>query len=530
MGRTHDGTLEDLTRKLAMAEDASNGMIEVVSMRAQYFRDITEQGVESARQMSFFVEKGNDAVFSKSYRSARDALTSMMETEAAKRLTKARLERASTRHGGGVALRGLLSQSYGPLRAQSGIGGAERRPLWRKTALRAILWHQDLGASEYLVRAIRFGILDRPTMPFTEGIVLENIPQSEEKMAFGVQDLMKGCANGLYEELYEYVRDRVREGNMVSSAFTVWQREGAERKGRFVVNLKRQRKHWPRGSVKMETITGFALNLQKDDYLMSWDIKVVTGISISTRQCGICSCSDTGESTIDVSLYHLGGAIGAVVHETFAPRRAVPEGEVRVQYSPLHRRLSACAVAVFASVYGKGLCSGTWEVGSPVRKLGSDAAQDERMLGRGHTAGPSGGANRHGRDEGVHCRREEGQDDADVQGAVATCATQPTVGVIREAAPLLRCCRVPNPRASASPFLHQIAVLQHVFGGTESASREGQAWGEWIWREFCEKRTRTYVYTFPCGYCFRASRSATSPTGVRWLVAREGTYIGWSPT
>ena len=111
-------------------------------------------------------------------------------------------------------------------------------------------------------------------MPFPEGIVLGNIPQSEEDMVFGVQDLRKGCACGVHEEFSSgYVRDRVSEGNMVSSAFTVWQGEGAERKGRFVVNLKRQSKHWPRGSVKIETIKGVTLDLQKNDYLMSWDIQ-----------------------------------------------------------------------------------------------------------------------------------------------------------------------------------------------------------------------------------------------------------------
>ena len=79
VARTHDGTIEDLTRKLAIDEDYFKGVLEVVSMRDQYIRDITEQGVEIARQMSSLVEQGNDAVFSKSYRSARDALTSKME-------------------------------------------------------------------------------------------------------------------------------------------------------------------------------------------------------------------------------------------------------------------------------------------------------------------------------------------------------------------------------------------------------------------------------------------------------------------
>ena len=64
-----------MARKLALAETSMRAGLEVLSMRAQYFRDITEQGVEAARQMSFLVEQGHDAVFSQSYRSAREALT-----------------------------------------------------------------------------------------------------------------------------------------------------------------------------------------------------------------------------------------------------------------------------------------------------------------------------------------------------------------------------------------------------------------------------------------------------------------------
>ena len=67
-------------------------------MRAQYFRDITEQGVETARQMSFLVEQGHDAVFAESHRSAREAITTKIEIEMAKQIAKARVERAAGRN------------------------------------------------------------------------------------------------------------------------------------------------------------------------------------------------------------------------------------------------------------------------------------------------------------------------------------------------------------------------------------------------------------------------------------------------
>jgi hypothetical protein len=82
-------------------------------------------------------------------------------------------------------------------------------------------------------------------IPFTSGVVLAAIPQSEEDLEFGREDLRAGCATGIYEEVStEEVREVVRTGRIVSSAFTVWQGEGAERKGRFVINFAQQCRHW----------------------------------------------------------------------------------------------------------------------------------------------------------------------------------------------------------------------------------------------------------------------------------------------
>lgn len=91
LAKEQKGSEEDLVRRLALAESSFKAALEVLSMRAQYFRDITENGIEQARQMAFLVEQGHDAVHSESYRSAREALTSKIEVEAAKQLAKARL-------------------------------------------------------------------------------------------------------------------------------------------------------------------------------------------------------------------------------------------------------------------------------------------------------------------------------------------------------------------------------------------------------------------------------------------------------
>jgi hypothetical protein len=101
-----------------------------------------------------------------------------------------------------------------------------------------------MRATEYEVRAIRFGILDLPSIPFTSGVVLPVIPQSREYLEFGRCDLDAGCASGIYEEVgLAEVREAVCLGLMVSSAFVVWNAEGAERKGRFLINFSRQSRH-----------------------------------------------------------------------------------------------------------------------------------------------------------------------------------------------------------------------------------------------------------------------------------------------
>lgn len=69
-------------------------------MGAEHFRDIKEQGTEIFQQMSFIVEKGQDAVLSESHRTSREALTSKMEAKAAKQLAKYCLEKAGKKGKG----------------------------------------------------------------------------------------------------------------------------------------------------------------------------------------------------------------------------------------------------------------------------------------------------------------------------------------------------------------------------------------------------------------------------------------------
>ena len=80
LAREGTGNEAEMARHLALAEQFLQASLEVLSMRAQYFHDVCENGVEEARQMAFLVEQGSDAVHSNTYKTAREALTSKLET------------------------------------------------------------------------------------------------------------------------------------------------------------------------------------------------------------------------------------------------------------------------------------------------------------------------------------------------------------------------------------------------------------------------------------------------------------------
>ena len=150
-----------------------------------------------------------------------------------------------------------------------------RRPLWPKTQQCVRAWRR-FGCSEYLCRAIQFGIFDQPTTPFRqgEGVELPQIPQSPEDLAFGLADLKVGCQEDIYRKVTPAHAERARElGAVISSAFTVSQDGPEGPKGLFVVNLSLQSTHWKKGSLRMESLPEFATSIQKNDHFLSMDIQ-----------------------------------------------------------------------------------------------------------------------------------------------------------------------------------------------------------------------------------------------------------------
>jgi hypothetical protein len=103
--------------------------------------------------------------------------------------------------------------------------------------------------------------------------VLPAIPQIEEDLLFGREDLRTGCASGTYEDIgVGEAREAVSMGRIVPSAFVVLQGR-SEEDGTVCDKFLSAEPVLAERSVKMETLSGFSLNLVRNNHLMSWDVK-----------------------------------------------------------------------------------------------------------------------------------------------------------------------------------------------------------------------------------------------------------------
>ena len=142
-----------------------------------------------------------------------------------------------------------------------------------RVAAAAEKWSTMLGASKDFVAARKDGLLDMPTQPVWHLPPMGPVPQTAEDLAFGRADLKAGCLAGVYRKLTPEQRtDLLRAGYLISSAFTLWQGESEDRKGRFVNNFSRQSKFWSKGSVKMERMEEFASEIHLGERLISFDL------------------------------------------------------------------------------------------------------------------------------------------------------------------------------------------------------------------------------------------------------------------
>lgn len=97
--------------------------------------------------------------------------------------------------------------------------------------------------------------------------------QDAEILAFGRKDLLDGCRTKFDEDLSEIeIKAGSEAVRFVSSSFTMWQREGDEREGRFVMNLPRRSKFGTRKPLKMKRPEDFTTERKKWDLHLSFEL------------------------------------------------------------------------------------------------------------------------------------------------------------------------------------------------------------------------------------------------------------------
>lgn len=143
--------------------------------------------------------------------------------------------------------------------------------LWRNTQAAVPFWRDTLHASNFCLRAITFGIYEKPVCrpSARTAFVLPSIPVDPEDLTW-VRDELKDClARQTIEEISpEEARRLNGAGYPISNGFVVHQGD----KKRLVVNLSRQSGFFSDQSTKMETLESFALELKQSDHMFSFDI------------------------------------------------------------------------------------------------------------------------------------------------------------------------------------------------------------------------------------------------------------------
>jgi hypothetical protein len=263
----------------------------------------------------------------------------------------------------------------------------------------------------------------------------------------------------------------VRTGRMVSSAFTVWQREGPERKGSFVINFERQSGHWQKESVKMEMLPGFAPGLVRNVVLTSWKVKSgYRHFYLHPRMR-------------DYFLFHYGGRFYRYVALPFGwgrsvlcfanetSRQASTEG-VRLPSAPVDRRFSVRGYRRSSPRHCARLSPGGKTTRSIVPGARTHSTLGYWVLGRGAGAGtigsPAGPATHAGFRDGP----KDPADEEDVSRYSVVRSTQPTVGVARKIATFLRGGGVVDFGSAHGQVLYPKSILGHELG---RAARDGRA-------------------------------------------------------
>ena len=70
----------------------------------------------------------------------------------------------------------------------------------------------------------------------------------------------------------QHARRALSQGAVISTDFVVWKDKEGERREFFVINLSLQSGHWAKGTVRMETLPEFAIQVQSKDHMLAMDV------------------------------------------------------------------------------------------------------------------------------------------------------------------------------------------------------------------------------------------------------------------
>lgn len=157
------------------------------------------------------------------------------------------------------------------LTGRAELGENPPQVLWRNTQRAVPFWRDTLKASEFLLRAIQFGVYEKTDITSTmrTRYIIPSIPMDPSEKEWLKAELREALERRIYEEVpWQEALASNRRGFPISNAFGVHQDE----KRGLVVNLARQSTLFRDRPVTMETLEAFSLDLNPSDHLLSLEI------------------------------------------------------------------------------------------------------------------------------------------------------------------------------------------------------------------------------------------------------------------
>lgn len=334
-------------------------------------------------------------------------------------------------------------------------------PLWRGTFRRVEAWRTVIAGSEYVERAVRFGIQDMPSVPFVQGRVLLVIPQSTEDKEFARGDLERGVREGIYERMGSAeVEELVKKGKMVFSAFVVWKwgRKGSEGTICYLISSAKQelakRKHENGNDPRLRFGEGEG---RRNEVLRLQER--VTSLLLAPGHARLLHISVRRGVLQMYSAPVWMGKIGSVVHEVVETAGAVHEREAGVQSAAVSQRLLGGSVPIRESGDREGLRGSKEGVGEAVREDGTAPSSGEGSVGGITKVGaPQDVIGLEG-DAGFRVRPQGTPGTGHGAEAADARTMEQKTGAARPVAKFLRHLHVPHIGAAVGAVLHSLSVL-----------------------------------------------------------------------